>query len=284
MVQKIEVYESVTKVTSAPYNYVCNLSYSLEMSMKAGFILDRYITPSLAIVTVSILLIGGCESRSDNERVQTEQSYVVDSRPDPNVPQGEDFEYPEGWIVRLDRPDSSAVVGSAKTADIFFVNMTPGWHITTKKAAIFYHPASTANGDYTARAGIYFSDPGDHQREAYGLFFGGSDLDSETQAYGYFLLRNTGEFLIKQRVGQETTIVQDWTQSDAVLTVPAGSQEPVLNELSIQVADAQVHFILNGENVATHPASSIPNQGMVGFRLNHGTDVHVADLSVQEEI
>jgi hypothetical protein len=252
--------------------------------MKAGFILDRYVTPSLAVATVAILLVGGCENSSDSEHSQTEQSHDVGSRPDPNVPQGGDFERPEGWIVRMDRPDPSAVIGSAETADIFFVNMTPGWHITTHRAAIFYHPASTANGDYTATAGIYLFDPGDRQREAYGLLFGGTSLDSETQAYGYFLLRNTGEFLIKRRDGRETMIVQDWTHSDAVLTVSPGSQESVLNELSIKVADTQIHFILNGENIATHPASSIPNQGIVGLRLNHGINVHVADLRVQEEI
>lgn len=249
--------------------------------MKAGFILDRYVTPYLAVATFAILLVGGCENRPDSEHTHAEQSHDVGSRPDPNVPQGEELERPEGWIVRMDRPDSTAVIGSAERADIFFVNMTPGWHITTHRAAIFYHPASTATGDYTATAGINIFDPGDRQREAYGLLFGGTDLDSETPAYGYFLLRNTGEFLIKQRDGRETTIVQDWTHSDAVLTVPPGSEESVLNEMSIKVSDTQIHFILNGENVATHPVSSIPNQGIVGFRLNHGINVHVADLRVE---
>ncbi len=251
--------------------------------MKARFILDRYVTPFLAIATFAILLAGGCDNRSSSGNDQTEQAQDTGSRPNPNVPQGEEMERPTGWIVRMDRPDSSAVVGSTEDADIFFVNMTPGWHITTRRSAIFYHPASTAKGNYTAEAGIYLFDPGDHQREAYGLFFGGTDLDSDSSAYGYFLLRNTGEFLIKRRDGRETVVVQGWTHSDAILTVPAGSQESVLNDISINVSDTRIRFILNGENVATHPASGIPNQGIVGFRLNHGVNVHVADLSVESD-
>lgn len=255
--------------------------------MKARFILDKYVTPLLAVATVTILFLGGCRDNGDNEAADSTQpsrklSHEIGSRPNPSIPQGAELERPEGWIVRLDRPDPSAVIGSADSSDIFFVNMTPGWHVTTHKAAIFYHPASTADGDYTATSGIYLFDPGDGQREAYGLMFGGTNLASDSLEYGYFLLRNTGEFLIKQRAGRETSTVQDWTASEAVRTVPQGNEEPVLNELSVKVSGGQIHFIVNGENVATHSASPIPNQGIVGFRLNHGLNVHVVDLSVEE--
>jgi hypothetical protein len=249
--------------------------------MKTHFVIDRYVTPSLAIATAFLLFIGGCEGESSHYSQPVSPVAEGTSRPEVESSAGSDPERPEGWIVRLDRPDPSTVIGSAETADVFFVNMSPGWHVTTKKAAIFYHPSSTGEGDYTVKAGIYLFDPGDRQREAYGILFGGADLDAASQSYGYFLLRNTGEFLIKSRGGSETTVVQDWTHSELVRTLPRGSTESALNELAIKVDGKQIHFILNGENVATHPLDSIPNQGVVGLRLNHGINVHVAELSVK---
>jgi hypothetical protein len=262
--------------------------------MLSRSVLDWVVTPFLALLTAAILILGGCQSDHGEESAHGEAVSAAESgesaspmggqgeMPDPETPKGGNLERPEGWMVRLDTPNPDAVIGSAETADVFFVNMTPGWHITTQERAIFYHPAAYADGDYTASAGLYFFDPGDRQREGYGIIFGGSNLDSDNQSYGYFLLRNTGDFLIKKRSGDETSVVQDWTPSDAVNVVEAGSGESVLNELSVRVEDGQVHFLVNGENVATHPVSAIPTDGLFGLRLNHGVNVHVATFNVEQ--
>ncbi|MGB0346025.1 MAG: hypothetical protein ACPGGA_00995, partial [Balneolaceae bacterium] len=57
---------------------------------------------------------------------------VSQTFPDPLVPQGTNLDVPEGWEILLDRPDVSVIIGSnPDSSDIYFVNMTPGWHITT---------------------------------------------------------------------------------------------------------------------------------------------------------
>ncbi len=120
------------------------------------------------------------------------------ARPDPENPVGENLQVPPDWSVRLDDPRAEAVIGAdAETADIFFVSMTPGWHVTTGPRAIFHHPGSSATGDYFAESKIHLFDPGE-RREAFGLFFGGRDLDGAARAYEYFVIRNSGEFLIKR--------------------------------------------------------------------------------------
>ena len=126
--------------------------------MKRNELLDRFVSPTLATLTVILLVMGGCRSESGPEPAPDSRVAEV-VRPDPNVPQGENLDRPEGWVVRLDNPDPDVIVGKQEDADIFFVNMTPGWHITTHKSAIFYHPASTASGRYVARASVYFFDP-----------------------------------------------------------------------------------------------------------------------------
>ena len=75
-------------------------------------------------------------------------------RPDPLVPQGENLATPPTWSVRFDAPHGDhapePTVGADSTADVFFVNMTPGWHVTTGPAGVLYHPASTASGAFRA--------------------------------------------------------------------------------------------------------------------------------------
>ena len=199
--------------------------------------------------------------------------------PDPKVPQGENLGVPEGWVVRLDHPDHPAVISADEDeADIWFVNMTPGWHITTSPAGIFYHPAATASGNYRAQAKIHFFDP-KGRNEGYGMIIGGSGLDTDEHQYDYFLLRNSGEFLIKRRRGADTSMIQDWTASDSI-NVFADDESSVANDLAIECRDDRVLFLINGSEVASFPRSDIATEGIIGLRMNHKTNVHVEDLSV----
>lgn len=184
-------------------------------------------------------------------------------------------ERPEGWKVRLDRPNMSE-------ADLeMFVTMTPGWHITTGKAAgIFYDPAWTASGTYTLTAKVHLFDPGQRHREAYGIFFGGKDLEGDAQRYSYFLLRDTGEFLIKRRMGSETSNVVGWTASDAVK--PFGGEGSVPNVLEVRVGADSVAFFINGTKATTVPKSALDTNGTAGLRLNHALNMHVESVEVKQ--
>jgi hypothetical protein len=201
-------------------------------------------------------------------------------RPDPRTPQGENMQTPPTWTVRLDKPNDDVVIGADSTADIFFVNMTPGWHVATGPAGIFYHPASTAEGTYRAETMIHFFDPG-QRNEAFGLFIGGTDLEGDNIAYDYFLIRNTGEFLIKRRAGSETSVIQDWTKHDAVQTYGPDTESSVPNTLAVEVGAENVDFYINGEQVASHPRDHLHTDGIVGLRVNHALNLHIADFKVE---
>jgi hypothetical protein len=204
-------------------------------------------------------------------------------RPDPNIPQGTNFEVPEGWEVRLDHGTDDVVIGAKPdSSDIYFVNMTPGWHITTGPACIFYHPANTASGSFGVKTELHFFNPGERNREGYGLFWGGSNLDDDTQAYMYFLVRNTGEFLIKKRTGKDTEVIQDWTASDVINIYDDQEVSSVLNVLQVRVEGEHVRFIINDEEVADIDASGMNSDGIYGLRVNHSVNLHVSDLSLSK--
>lgn len=186
-------------------------------------------------------------------------------------------EAPAGWEMRLDRTDRGG------PEDVSFVEMAPGWHVTTGPAVILYHPETMAAGEYRVESEIFLFDPGE-RREAFGFFIGGTDLDGEDQAYTYFLIRRTGEFLIKTRSGAETQVVQDWTAHDAVLSweEKAADDATAKNVLAVEVGNTQVTFYANGQEVASIPRADVPTEGVVGLRVNHGLNLHVGSLEVTE--
>lgn len=187
---------------------------------------------------------------------------------------GQDLERPEGWKVRFDRPGSSE-------ADLeMFVSMPPGWHITTGPAGIFWDPSLEASGDYLLEMEVFLFDP-EGRREAFGVFFGGQDLEGSGQAYTYFLIRDGGEFLIKRRRGAETPTLRAWEAHSAIRSfADRGDDASVKNILAVEVREDRVRFSVNGAEVATLPRSEVDAHGTVGIRVNHRLNVHVSRLEV----
>jgi hypothetical protein len=171
------------------------------------------------------------------------------------------------------------ISSSPDSADIYFVNMTPGWHITTGPAGIYYHPANTASDEYEISTVFHFFNPGERNREAYGIFLGGENLDNDNQAYLYFLIRNTGEFLIKKRISSETEVIKNWTTSDSINIYTGGNEDSsVKNTLHVTVSKSDITFHINGTEIATVPTDSYSTDGLYGFRVNHSINLHISDL------
>jgi hypothetical protein len=186
------------------------------------------------------------------------------------VAQDAELTRPPEWQVRFDRP--------APDSAIYFVDMPPGWHITTGPAAILYDPEKTATAPLRLESEIFLF-PGEHL-EGYGVFFGGTDLDGENQTYTYFLLRKDGRFLVKQRHGSETTTLIPWTAHDAI--VPhEGGESPVKNVLGVTVGGDAITFEVNGQEVGRIERASTATDGVVGLRINHRLNVHVTSLTVE---
>ena len=182
---------------------------------------------------------------------------------------------PAGWQLRLDHPDR----GSPDS--VYFVDMAPGWHVTTGPATLLYHPDSTASGQYRVEGAFHLFDPG-RRREGYGIFVGGQQLQGEQQRYTYFLLRRDGRFLIKTRTGEETTVVRDWSEHPAIVSwegKPADAATAA-NTMAIEVGSNEVAFLVNAQEVARVPKSELTGtDGIFGLRVNHALNLHVTSLT-----
>jgi hypothetical protein len=183
--------------------------------------------------------------------------------------QEKEFERPADWVVRFDR--------GGQPDDIYFVEMPPGWHVTTGPAAILYDPARTAQGNYGVESQIYLFPV--ERREAFGVFIGGTELDGSGQAYTYFLIRKDGSFLIKERAGSDTRVIHPWTVHEAIVKHDGG-EGTAKNVLAIDAGGETVRFLVNGQEVANLPRTELRTDGIVGLRVNHGLNVHVSSLEV----
>lgn len=200
-------------------------------------------------------------------------SPVVGSAQAPTTPPAPDART-LGWQVRGDD-------GAGDPAKLVFVEMKPGWHVTTGPfSGVLFHPGMTGTGNYTARMSVFFFPPKSAHHEGYGMLLGGKDLAGAGQQYTYFLLRNDGKFLIKRRVGTTSTDVVPWTASEAIKVWKVGDQN-VLNALRVEAASDSVRFRVNDVVVATRARADVPADGVVGIRANHFIDLHISELSVR---
>lgn len=178
---------------------------------------------------------------------------------------------PPGWQIRLDRPDASP-------ANVRFVREGQGYHFTAGPAAILWQPSDTVSGEYTVR-GTFTQTKAPMHPEAYGLFFGGSDLAAADQSYLYFEVRGDGQFLVKHRAGAEVHMIQDWTPNAAIVKADANGR--ATNALEARVGPDGVHLSVNGTEVAHLPydhTGALP--GVAGLRLNHNLDVQVTGFQI----
>lgn len=183
---------------------------------------------------------------------------------------------PDGWEIRPDR-------AGADVSEIAFVDMPPGWHVTTGPAAILYHPEMTADGRYRVEMEVFLFDP-EGRREAFGFFVGGRDLQGPGQDYLYFLIRDGGEYLVKHRAGNDTHMIVNWTSDSAILGYEDRDEggSSVRNVLALEADASTVRFLVNGEEVATLPRAEVNLDGVVGLRVNHALNLHVSRLEITQ--
>jgi hypothetical protein len=190
---------------------------------------------------------------------------------------------PSGWMLRFDPPRRGQP--EHQMTEINFVTMGTGFHLNSGPAALYYRSADMATGDYTVSATI--SQAKSMVHETYGLFIAGHNLQDSTQNYLYFVVRPMdGIVLINHRTSNAppTKLLPDSTRSAAV-HVESKTDGSASNTISIRVSRDSVFFMANGQQVKAIAKSQIPNldtNGLVGLRLNHNLDVHIADFALKK--
>ncbi len=195
--------------------------------------------------------------------------------PDATEPLPDTREGPlSSFEVRLDSESSDPALFQIAEDD-------DGIRVQTGPAGIVYREMDAVlSGDLQVQATFHQFGAPPGYREAYGIFVGGIDVPGPGLHYSYLLMRPSGDYLVKRRIGAITETLVDWTAHPSVQTVVAEGDEPV-NTLGIDVYGGETHFVVNGDVVHIEAASRVRPYGVAGVRVNHRLDVRVDDWLVQ---
>jgi hypothetical protein len=224
----------------------------------------------LSVIVLTAFTLAACTTK-ENAKPDTSAAaaQATQADPDRNVSSGGGI--PSGYTARTDK--AGADISGAK-----YAASGNDWEVTTGPAHIVYNPATVGNGNYTASATFEQLEKPSHP-EAYGIFIGGRDLDKETQAYTYFLVRGTGELAVKAREGATARDVLKWTASPDIPKEDASGKAKY--ELAVQVSDAGLKLFVNGKQVGSLAQAGLPTQGIAGMRINHNLHVKVTPVSIK---
>lgn len=185
---------------------------------------------------------------------------------------------PAGWKLRAD--ESASASDPDAPGPIKFTKTASGFHATNPQAAVFWHPANTATGNYSLKGTFTLMKPSSHTN-FYGLVFGGSELEGPRQTYLYFLVAQDGTWILKRRVGNETT--QDVVAKTAHTAVKKPDASGMsTNALELRVLADKVEYVVNGTVVHSMPKSGMTarTDGLYGVRVNHQLEVRVDGLTM----
>lgn len=179
---------------------------------------------------------------------------------------------PAGYLGRTDRANTNV-------SDAKYVVSGGSWEVTTGPAHIIYSPKDAATGNYTVRTTIEQLAAPRH-REAFGLFFGGRNLDQPTQAYTYFVVAGTGEMLVKHRDGDATRDLIAWHKTQWVPAADAQGKQTY--RLEIRVAGDSVKFVVNDvvAGALSKSALQLQTDGIAGLRVNHNLTLRTTPVVV----
>lgn len=244
--------------------------------------------------SLTVLTLFACSPSDRTEEleepgaVSTEEAEEAEESAGEAVRNGVTAEDLSHWKLRLDDPVEDPA-GFRMTLE------DGGLDVITGPAGIAWRPVDLVlGGDFTVSATFTQVEARSEQREGFGLVVGGRNLEAPDQAYTYFLVRSTGEYLVKRRTGDETSTLVDWKSagaqppSDAQEGRDAGPSdaaggEPASYDLAVRVQGEEVHFQVNGRTVETLPRSEVEPYGLAGIRVNHRLHVGVRDFSLRGE-
>jgi hypothetical protein len=190
---------------------------------------------------------------------------------------------PADWKWRQDAPAPLAPGATMAPGSWVFVQMPPGWHITTGPGTILYPTASgDAEGNFSVEAEIHLF-PG-ASAEEFGVFVGGRDIEgSATPQYTAFVIRRDGSAAVIERRAGQTSAVADWQKHQAILPHPGG-EGTVKNVIRVDVDAAAATMNVNGAKVLSVPRPQIAPDGRVGFRVGRDLNLHITTLNVTRKL
>lgn len=192
----------------------------------------------------------------------------------------------KGWMGVVDAKEAKAglTVDSAK-----FVSMGAGMHATTGPAITYWNPSMTGKGDYTVKA--TFSEREymglNNHPHPYGIVMAGNGMGTEAASYLYCAAYGNGNFIVRGFGPAPFQMNGPRGGASEAVNKAEAKGKPVTQEIAMSVKGDKVSCIINGKEVASYTKAEVTGEGklkttdgMVGFRMGHNTDAHIAGFAL----
>lgn len=196
-----------------------------------------------------------------------------------------------GWMGVVDANEARR---GLKITDAKLTAMGPGLHVTTGPATTYWNSTMHGMGDYTVRATFTeqkYMGLNDHPHP-YGIMIAGNGLDGEKPEFLYCAAYGNGNFIFRgfSSTAERGTFSMTTGRAgdpNAAVHKAAAKDQPVTQEIAVQVKGDKVSCMINGTEVASYAKSDLMGtgkvkslDGMVGIRFGHNTDAHVSGFTM----
>jgi hypothetical protein len=186
----------------------------------------------------------------------------------------------KGWQGKVD----AAAAKQGKTInDSKFEAKGDAFHISAGSASTYWNPANTAAGDYTVSA--TFTEPkiAAGHPHPYGIFIGGSKLDTEQPNYVYCVAYGNGDALVRGFSNGAVVNFSKRQPNEAVAKAAEGGT--VTQNITWTVKGNRAECSVNGKVVAGFEKSELVGEGKLpstdgiyGIRAAHNVDIVVSNF------
>ncbi len=189
----------------------------------------------------------------------------------------------QGWQGKI---DAGAAKKGLTINDSKFAGEGDSLHLTIGPAASYWNPANTVKGDYSVKATFREAKPDTGHPHPYGIFIGGSGLDTDKQTMLYCVPYSDGTFLVRGFSGG--TVFNVSKRGPHAAVNKPGADGSVTQEVGWNVKGDRAECVINGQVVAGFNKSEIvgagkleSTDGVYGLRVSHNVDVTVTGLTAK---
>lgn len=189
----------------------------------------------------------------------------------------------KGWQGRVD-------AGNRQGLTIKDSKLAPegsGFRLTTGPAGLYWNPANVGKGDYTVKA--TFTEPKQTYNHAhpFGIFIGGSQLDTDKPTALYCVAYRNGNYLVRMFSGGSVVQVSGKPAPHDAVRKAAGPEAEVAQEVGWIVKGDRVECVVNGATVWSGAKSDVTGagklettDGVTGIRVSHNSDAIVTNFAL----
>ena len=190
-----------------------------------------------------------------------------------------------GWKGKIDARAASQ--GKTVNDSKFASGKNGAIDLKIGPAAIYWNDANRATGNYEVKASFTENAHKPNHPHSYGVFIGGSDLDTPDQSFAYCIAYANGTYSVKYFHGANVVTVADRVASDAIKK--ADDKGTATNEIGWRVQGGKASCLINGTAVQTWDAAQLVGadklkslDGVYGVRVSHNLDLSMTPLTVKK--